>query len=806
MATAIKQQRQFTGLSQAEVAHHRQRGETNDYQSRVGRSYWDIFRDNVLNLFNIVLFIFLFITLYFRDYGTFFFAGFSVISNTLLGAIQEAQAKHRLDKLAQQSQQKVTVWRDGQRQAIHVHEVVLNDVIALEPGSKIVVDGTVLQSDALEVDEAALTGESDAVYKEANDKVYSGSFCVAGAGVMQAEVVGKDSQINTISSIARQYKYVRTPTQKRIDVVVELSVVIMLVFLPLLLLANLVIQQPALTFLETVRNAVVLMTTLVPQGLVLTAILSLTLSAIKITRQETLVQKVNAVESLANATVLCFDKTGTLTENKLAVDNIIPIGETDKNQAELLLATYVNSLAHANLTAQAICDYFPDLPEKSKIKEWGFVSRRKWGAIQFDDGIYALGAPEMLTNDAVLLKTPHQYQQQGKRVLLFGKTEQVPNGNTLQVTPIAFVVMSDTARKDIHKILQRFHDENIQLIVISGDHPETVQAIAQEAGLENVNAISGYMLDEMTLTEIQQAVRDYQVFARVSPETKQRIVEVLQANGEYVAMIGDGVNDVPALKQADLAIVMADGTQMSKDIADIVLLQNNLETLPNAFVEGIETTQTIYGTTTLFLTRSAHHVLMFLYVMFAGLAFPLTPVQMAWATFGSVNIVATLIALNMLRPQPIEIFRRDVLDMIIIGGFIGSVVTAVLYIIVFLGTGRDIMVARSALTLFVVLFNALIGLHIVGVDFMRGATVRQHPRTILLIAAFVTGTIALMYVIPNILEFTPVTDIWILSLIGILTVLSSVLLSVSLRNRGILYRLWALVSLEPRDMSNAIPD
>lgn len=805
----------INGLSAAEISERVQRGETNNYEIRVNRSYWDIFRDNVLNLFNIVIFTLLIIVLRLGDYGTVFFAGFSVISNTFLGMIQEMSAKRRLDKLAALTVRQAIVWRDGVRQEIPMRYVVLDDVLELEPGTKAVVDGILLQSDSLEMDESLLTGESDAVFKERDMEIFSGSFCIAGTGLMRATRVGANSNINRLTETAKEYKRSRTPTQKRIDIIVELSVLAMFIFVPLLFINNLIVQSPPVSLLYAVRNVVVFVTTLVPQGLVLTAILALTIGAIKISTKDTLVQKVNAIESLANASVLCFDKTGTLTQNELAVDEIILTGSLDQSTVMQHLANYLDNLAHQNLTAHAITNHIESYVQAKQIekeREIPFTSSRKWGAIVFPDVTWLLGAPErLLSTDHPTNKQTSHLSQQGKRVLAFGRMDTPPDGDKVNgdMELIALVVMSDQMREGINETLQAMRDENIELKVISGDNIETVQAIAKQAGIKITSAYEGEAVDAMSDEELALVVKEANVFARVDPTTKRRIISALQAQQEYVAMVGDGVNDVPALKQADLAIVMNDGTQISKDVADIVLLNNAMSTLPHAFKEGTTITQSIFATTKLFMIRGVYHVAFFVLILFMSLPFPITPIQISWATFGSINMPATFMALAVVRPKFIGNFRDDVLDYIVIGGFVGSIMLVILYVTAYFGSGRNADVARSTVTFFVTLFNAYVVLMIQGVDFYKPETFREFWRAILIMFSFVVITIWGMYILPNTFEFTPIslaTHPLILMLVVALFLLSIVLMSTLTRYRYMLHRLWALMERDDKTFSAAVGD
>lgn len=796
----------ITGLSHGEVQERMRRGASNDFEARVGRSYWNIFRENVLNLFNIVLGTLLVVVIALGDYATAFFAGFSVVSNTFFGMIQEFNAKRQLDQLAALAEQTVSCRRDGEWVDVPMRGVVLDEIIRIEPGDRLVVDGFVLRADALEMDESHLTGESDAVGKAADDAVYSGSFCIAGAGVMRATKVGADSHINRLSVIAKQYKLVKTPTQIKIDITVEVAVVIMAVFVPLIFVTGFYVGNE---FLEIVRNAVVFTTSLVPQGLVLVAILSLTIGAVKISRQQTLIQRVNAVESLANATVLCFDKTGTLTQNKLAVSEVIRIDEADGADIQRKLHSFLKNLAHLNNTAQAIDRYIDGVVDEAefpqKLKEIPFSSGRKWAAVRLPERTLLLGAPErLLPSDSPHFQRAEALSAEGLRVLAFAQVAGEPDLSAgvaaYDVAPLALIVMSDQIRDDIQDTLAAFRAEGLTLKVISGDNIETVRAIAAASGMDiGARAYTGAELDAMAEGEFDSAVGESHVFARIEPDTKQRIVESLRRNGEYVSMVGDGVNDVPALKAADLAIVMNDGAQISKDVADIVLLNNAMSTLPRAFREGKETTQTIFGTMKMFLVRNFFMVALFVCIAFMSLPFPITPVQISWATFGTVNLPATLIAFGWLRPRFMAHFRRDALDYIITMGCIGAAAMTLLYLIVWFGGGGNLTTTRSAMTIMVALYGMLITWHIQGIDIFKPDSFLEHWRILLLSSALTALTIIAMYVFPALFEFSPPR--WdggdgslMIVAIAALFLLTMALLSHGMRHRYLLNRFWELLA------------
>jgi cation-transporting ATPase E len=793
-----EQQKTYPGLTAAEVAERVARGESNAYKAQVGRTYWDIIRDNVLNVFNLVLFPLLAIIISFGEYAVALFAGFSVVTNSLLGTIQEIIAKRKLDQLAMLAAKNVDVWRDNQLVSVPVEELVKDDVIPILPGDRLAVDGIVLESDALEMDESHLTGESDSILKEASDKLYSGSYCIAGTGLMVATQVGRNSTINKLASAARVYNNLLTPTQRRLSAIVQVCIIIMLIFGPMLWLEN---SLDGLSLLERVKNAVVFVTSIVPYGLVLVVVISLSLGAISITRHKTLIRRINAVESLANITVLCFDKTGTITQNKLAVNEIVPLNSLSEGEIKQKLRLYTDNLAHLNGTAAAVAAYaHTDAPPTPliKISEIPFNSTRKWGAVVLPEETLILGAPERVlhganSNHHEINQRAQQLAAEGLRVLAFVHADTPPQDGKLEghVEPLALVILSDQVRQDIGETLEAFRQQAVRLKVISGDNLETVKAITRQAGITIHKAYSGDELTAMDEAEFEVAVAQGDVFARIEPDTKRQIIAALRRQGEHVAMVGDGVNDVPALKEADLSIVMNDGAQITKEIGDIILLNNAMSTLPLAFEEGTEITQTIFGTIKLFLVKTFYNVLLFVYTGFMGLPFPITPIQINWITFGTVNISATLIAFKILRPAYMEKFRRDVLDFVITGAVVGSLAITLLYTVIFFASGGSQDAARSALSIFVTLFGILILWNVMGIDIFQPRTFFEK-RVIFIMGLFLMlMTLLGFYVMPRLFEFVR-PDLLTIVLIVVLFDLTMVMYSWFMRDRRLINSLWTL--------------
>ncbi len=786
----------IVGLTSAEARARVARGDVNNFTARSGRTYFTILQQNIFSVFNLMLFAMLMIVLFSGDFFTVLFAGFSVVTNSLIGSIQEIQAKRKLDELANLAPKEVQALRDGQLVTIDFREVVLDDVLHIQPGDKLVVDGHIIYSDSLEIDESHLTGESEPAHKNVDDAVSSGSFCVAGRGYMVATRIGAESTVNRLTSIAKVYKNTLTPTQNKIAAIVKIALVVLVVFGPMSVVSGFLSD---IGFIEVVKNTVVFTTSLVPQGLILTSILALSIGAIKISRHQTLIQRINAVESMANVSVLCFDKTGTLTRNHLVVHEITALNTQSLAEIQADLRLYVANLAHLNTTAAAIGEHIHfkkgvDYPIKER--EVPFTSARKWGALVFRDAIFVLGAPELLlTPDSPTLEAVHAHTQQGRRVLAFARASlppiaEQPLDPTL-LEPAALIVIEDQVRDDIQATLQAFIAQEVRPKVISGDNLETVIAVAQQAGMNTEIAYTGAQLDAMSDEELSSVVHKADVFARIAPDTKRRIISALRARGEYVAMVGDGVNDVPALKAADLAVVMNDGAQIAKDVADIVLLNNAMSTLPKAFEEGMEITQTLYGTTKIFVTKNVYNTSLFIFILFMGLPFPVTPRQISWAAFGTVNVPSGLMALGLLRPSKISSFRRDVLDYIITGGFAAAVCMALAFGVAYHVTD-DLLTARSATTLFFILYSLTIFWYVCGVDITRPSTYRKYPLATAITGFLTSGTLAVATLLPDVFEFSwPPLNVT--ALVVVLWLLASLIVSVGMRKRALLHQLYELM-------------
>lgn len=743
----------LNGLAAAEVAERARRGQINKYQSRTSRTYAQILADNLFNIFNLTLAILLGVLLALGKAGDTLFAGASVVANTLIGLVQEVRAKRALDKLAALSAGTARVRRDGQAIDIPVDQIVQGDLIEVVPGDRIVVDGPCLWEDAVEVDESLITGESDSIDKNVGDTMTSGSFVTAGRAIMRAEQIGADSFVNRLGRTAKGFKFIPTPIQQKINAIVGVSVVGMLLFGPLLIVSGLADQRSAA---ETIGNAVILVTTFVPQGVVLATTLALTFGAVRIGLQQTLVQCINAVESMANVTVLCFDKTGTLTENRLAVTEIIPLDGRADGDVRALLSRYVSSLATQNKTAAAIEAHVGrsgDGPEKRA--EVSFTSTRKWGAATYADGqTLLLGAPEMLIDDPQAREQARRIAETGMRVLSFAASPIALDGDRLPGSrePMALIVLRDTPRLDIQHTLKSFTDRGVRLKVISGDNAETVSAIARAAGMTIHAAMTGPQLEAMSEAAFAEAVQSANVFARITPETKRRIIAALAGQGEYVAMVGDGVNDVPALKAARLGIAMYDGAQIAREVADLVLLNNALSTLPQALSEGARTTQKIYATARMFLTRNVYMIIMFIMVGFMGLPFPGQVRPLSWASISTTSLPALFVTFGLIKARSIRTFRRQVLGYIGISGLIGAIALTLAYTVTYLVSGRDVLLAQSVMTIMASIYGLLIFWDVHGVVPFEPITFRQNRIEALVGVGVAIVTLSVPLLLPSVFQ------------------------------------------------------
>lgn len=626
----------LSGLTDQEAAARRASGQGNNLPLQSSRTYTNILRDNLFTFINIVLFLISIILILLGRIDDVGVIAFVISTNAIVNIYQEIRAKRKLDSIALVTRPKVTIVRDGQEKIVDPNDLVIGDLVVLRPGDQAVVDGTVVGDGEINMDESLLTGESDLIAKRAGDPLYSGSFCVSGTGHYVTEKVGKESYANKLTAGAKSFRRVLTPLQREINLIVR---VLLMAAIFLWLLAGISMLIGLTPFARSVENAAVI-AGLVPSGLFLMITLAYALGSVRMADRNALIQQANAVESLSNINVMCLDKTGTLTANRIQLQSVRPIGV---GEAELrsILGDFAASASFSNKTNEAIAQACPG-EKRSLQEEIPFASAYKWSAQAFNDpqrsGVYVLGAFDILRTVVPLNEQLNQAIQEattaGLRVLLFAQTPtwmpmRTEDANQPQLPedlqPLGLLFFGDELRPRVQETLQRFREGGIQVKVISGDNPHTVAALATQAGLgSDLKVISGQDLAQMEEGEFAEAATETTIFGRITPDQKARLVQAFQNQGQYVAMMGDGVNDVPSLKQANVGIAMESGSQITRGVADMVLLKDSFEALPDAFLEGQRIRNSIQDVTKISLVRVSAFVILMLALVMPGLIFPLT--------------------------------------------------------------------------------------------------------------------------------------------------------------------------------------
>jgi cation-transporting P-type ATPase E len=611
--------------------------------------------------------------------------GFVMILNLVIGVVQEWRAKTTLDRLSLVSAPRIAVWRDGTRQEIASEAVVMDDVFELAPGDQIVVDGEVLSSDGLAVDESLLTGESDAIDKVAGDDVKSGSFVTGGGGVARATAVGDDSYAARLTAEAKQFRAPKSETAKGIDRILGLITWAIVPAAVLLYFGQRASED------ETVHTALVGtvagVVALVPQGLVLLLSMAQTVAVIRLGRKQVLVQRLQAVESLARVTVLASDKTGTLTTGAIALEKIEPLTDQEPGRGDGRVEAALAAIAAAdefpNPTMQAIQAAHPQDPGWAVVDRIPFDSTHKFSAVEFaQDGAWYVGAPEvLLPGDHREVARVQRLAAEGLRVLLLAEATTMPDDRALpdDIAAAALVLFTDEVRSDAAATVEYFLRENVRPKVISGDNPVTVAAIARRCKVPGADRyIDARELpeDPAALGQIADATA---VFGRVTPEAKRALLHALQGRAEVVAMTGDGVNDTLALKDADLGIAMGSGTPAAKSVSDIVLLDNRFATLPSVVAEGRRVIANIERVARLFLTKTAWAAVLAVLTGVLLTRYPLRPRHLTVVDALTIGIPGFVLSFQPSHDPVRPGFVRRVLRFSIPSGVIMGVATMFVY-------------------------------------------------------------------------------------------------------------------------------
>ncbi|HEX6457293.1 MAG TPA: HAD-IC family P-type ATPase [Thermoleophilaceae bacterium] len=633
------------GLSEAEAQRRlEERGEVRP--PATSRSYASIVRANTLTVFNLILVVFGVLTLAFGDPRDALFLGV-LVANTSIGIVQEVRAKHALDRLAALVAPTATVVRDGQVRELAVNEVVTGDLVRLKAGDQVVADGKVEEAEALGIDASILTGESEPVAVEAGDEVRSGSFAVEGGGAYVVKAVGPDSYAERVAGEARAFRHPRSPLERAVNRLLFWLVGLM-VALGAILGYALWRRQAGVSDAVSTSTAAVL--SMVPEGLVLLVSLTYAVASLRMAGRGALAQQLNAIESLAAVDVICTDKTGTLTEATLRVVDVTPRAGLDRDEVVSALGRYAASATERNTTLTAIAEGFPAEPDEV-VHRVPFSSQRRWSALEFDGGeVLVLGAPERFELGA-LAEEAERDAAAGRRVLALARGSAPLGGAEGSAPPppgldvLGLVALGEQLRDDTREMVRYLLGENVELKVLSGDAPETVAAIARDAGIP----LNGPPLAGADLPAEPERLREVAlrtgVVGRVSPEDKRRFVEALAAAGRYVAMVGDGVNDVPALKASRLAIAQGSGAQMARSVADLVLVRGSFAVVPPMVEQGRQALRNLQRVAKLYVTKSSFAAFLILLVGTTTTAYPLLPRHFSLAATVTIGIPTFFLAL-----------------------------------------------------------------------------------------------------------------------------------------------------------------
>ena len=663
----------MTGLTDEQVNARIAEGKVNADENPNTRTYKQIVRENTLTFFNFLNLVLLVLVLMVGSYKNAFFVCIIII-NTLIGIAQEIRAKKTIDKLAILTARKSVVIREGQKWTVPTEELVLDDVVCLKTGDQVPADARILEG-SLEVNESLLTGESDNLPKNEGDELFSGSFVTSGEACCQIIHVGKDNYAAQITSEAKEFKRHNSELKNSLNAILK---VISIIIVPL---GALLFYKQYYIVGDTFRDSVVSMVAgvlgMIPEGLVLLTSVALTLGALVLANKKTLVQELYCIETLARVDTLCLDKTGTITEGTMCVERVEPYVSTGRVETAVtesepaespeaeaqgqvaadpafgddintVMGNMMYVLKDQNATIDALRKRFPAKQDMTLEHVIPFSSDRKYsGAVFEEKGTYLMGAAQFLfpEDNEELTEKCQAYAEEGLRVLVLAHSSQNAEGTELPegLEPLALMLLTDVIREEAPDTLAFFDSQEVDLKVISGDDPVTVAAIARRAGLKNADSY----VDATTLTTeeaLQDAVAQYSVFGRVTPQQKKAMVQALQAQGHTVAMTGDGVNDVLALKEADCSIAMAQGSDAAKNIANVVLLDSNFASMPHIVNQGRRVVNNIRTAASMFLIKTMFSVMLSLLTIFFGNAYPFEPIQMSLISACAVGIPTFLLA------------------------------------------------------------------------------------------------------------------------------------------------------------------
>ena len=638
-----------TGLTAQQVQEHRMHGWTNQPVDPPSKTTKEIIQENVFTYFNLiflVLAVLLCLVGSFRDL-TFLPV---IVLNTLIGIIQETRAKKVLDNLTMLNAPHAMVIRDGKKSQINAEDLVIDDIVIFEAGNQVCADAEVCAGE-VQVNESLLTGESDEITKRKGDQLMSGSFIVSGQCHARLDKVGADSYISRLTLEAKAMQNTEQSEMIRsLDKLVKWVGVAIIPIGIILFIQAFVFQGKG--FRSSVTSMIAAVIGMIPEGLYLLASVALAVSSIRLAQKKVLLHDMKCIETLARVNVLCVDKTGTITENTMEVQDVIPTKEYEEGELRPLselLGDFTAAQSSDNITMEAMKRYFKIASGKKAVAKTGFSSASKYSSVTFEEASYVLGAPEF-----VLKEQYENYEEaisahasKGARVLVFGTAKEEPDGKPLKeaVTPLAYVLLANPIRQEAKETFTYFAEQGVEVKVISGDNPLTVSEVAKEAGIAGAERY----VDASTLhteEEMRAAVLNNAVFGRVTPNQKRKFVQILKEEGKTVAMTGDGVNDVLALKDADCSIAMASGSDAAAQASQLVLLESDFSCMPEVVLEGRRVVNNIQRSASLFLVKNIFSFLLSLVSFVFMFTYPLEPSQISLISMFTIGVPAFFLALE----------------------------------------------------------------------------------------------------------------------------------------------------------------
>ena len=637
------------GLTNRQVQEHRDGGWSNLSVDPPAQTTKEIIHENVFTYFNLI---FLVLAILLCLVGSFRNLTFLpvIIINTLIGIIQEIRSKNVLAKLNMLNAPHASVVRGGKESVVDSEELVLDDIVLFKSGNQICADAVVVEGE-VRVNEALLTGESDEIIKRCGDHLMSGSFVVAGQCHARLEAVGVDSYISKLTLEAKAMQ-----KGEQSEMIRSLDKLVKCVGVALIPIGIVLFVQGFFFNGETFRNSITSMVAavigMIPEGLYLLASVALAVSAMRLAKKKVLLHDMKSIETLARVNVLCVDKTGTITENSMSVKKLVPTQLYDKEttpELEKLVGDFVKAMGSDNSTMEALKEYFKDGTGAVAVRTIPFTSATKYSGVVFEEKSYVLGAPEfVLREDYETYRLEIQtYAKRGYRVLVFGTYEGTLEGTKLteKVLPLGYILLANPIRKEAPETFAYFAEQGVEVKVISGDNPMTVSEVAKEAGIENAEEY----IDATTLTtdeDVERAVAKYTVFGRVTPAQKRQFVQALKKQGKTVAMTGDGVNDVLALKDADCSVAMASGSDAAAQASQVVLLESDFSCMPSVVLEGRRVVNNIQRSATLFLVKNIFSFLLSLFSVVFMITYPLEPSQVSLISMFTIGVPAFFLALQ----------------------------------------------------------------------------------------------------------------------------------------------------------------